>query len=104
MSKEPLFEMPAPQERPLRLPTQPEEARVVRPDRQQLQWAAVDLESLLPQDHTARAIWGFLERLDLSGFYGSIKSVANRPGRPTTDPQVLLALWLPVHSVDHQIL
>lgn len=94
MSKEPLFEMPAQQEQPPRAPTRPEEARVVRADRQQLQWAAVDLESLLPQDHAARAIWGFLERLNLSGFYGAIKSVANRPGRPTTDPQVLLALWL----------
>ena len=56
-----------------------------------LQW---DLESLVPLDHPARAIWGFLEKLDLSAFYGSIKAVENRPGRPTTDPQVLLALWL----------
>jgi len=32
--------------------------------------------------------------LDLSAFYGSIKAVLERPGRPTTDPQVLLALWL----------
>jgi transposase len=32
--------------------------------------------------------------LDLSAFYGSIKAVLEGPGRPTTDPQVLLALWL----------
>ncbi len=94
MNKESLFEMPAPQERPPRAPTRPEEARVVRADRQQLQWAATDLESLLSQDHAARVIWGFLDELDLSAFYGAIKAVANRPGRPTTDPQVLLALWL----------
>ena len=36
----------------------------------------------------------FLETLDLSAFYEPIKAVENRPGRPTTDPQVLLALWL----------
>ncbi len=94
MREETLFEIPAPQAQPARPPTQPEEARVLRPKREQLQWAAFDLESLLSQDHAARAVWGFLEKLDLSGFYGSIKAVENRPGRPTTDPQVLLALWL----------
>lgn len=35
-----------------------------------------------------------MESLDLSGFYGSIKALVDRPGRPSTDPQVLLALWL----------
>jgi transposase len=35
-----------------------------------------------------------LEDLDLTGFYGSIKAVLDRPGRPTTDPKVLLAVWL----------
>ena len=94
MSEGTLFELPAIEERPSSGPTGPEQARVVRPKREQLQWAAVDLESLVPLDHPARAIWGFLEKLDLSAFYGSIKAVENRPGRPTTDPQVLLALWL----------
>jgi len=32
--------------------------------------------------------------LNLDAFYGSIKAVLDGPGRPTTDPQVLLALWL----------
>ena len=32
--------------------------------------------------------------MDLSAFYGSIKATLDRPGRPSTDPQVLLALWL----------
>ena len=94
MSEETLFELPASQERPTRAPTGREEARVLRPKRQQLQWAPVDLESLVPQGHPARAIWGFLEKLDLSAFYEPIKAVVDRPGRPTTDPQVLLALWL----------
>ena len=94
MGEETLFELPAIEERPGRAPTAPEEARVVRPMRHQLEWAAVDLESLLAQDHPARVIWGFVERLDLSAFYGPIRAVVERPGRPTTDPQVLLALWL----------
>ncbi len=94
MSEKTLFEMPALQESAPSAPRRAEETRVVRPKREQLQWAAVDLESLLPQDHRARAIWGFLEKLDLSPFYKSIKAVVDGPGRPTTDPQVLLALWL----------
>jgi transposase len=55
---------------------------------------ARDLEATVPQDHPARAIWGLLQNLELSSFYGSIKAVLDGPGRPTTDPQVLLAVWL----------
>lgn len=94
MSEGTLFELPPPEERGPAPPTRGEDARVLRPVREQLQWAAVDLESLVAQNHPARAIWGFLERLDLSAFYEPIKAVVDRPGRPTTDPQVLLALWL----------
>ena len=67
---------------------------MLRPDRQQLQWLPRNLDEVLAQDHAARAIWGLLEKMDLSAFYGSIKATVERPGRPTTDPQVLLALWL----------
>ena len=94
MSEGTLFELPACEEGASSAPTGPKEARVLRPKREQLQWAAVDLESLVPLDHPARAIWGFLEKLDLSAFYEPIKAVVDRPGRPTTDPEVLLALWL----------
>lgn len=94
MSEDTLFELPAAEAGPPGSPTQPEQARVVRPVREQLQWVARDLEASVAQDHPARAIWGLLEELDLSAFYGSIKAVVERPGRPTTDPQVLLALWL----------
>ncbi|HLB29522.1 MAG TPA: IS1182 family transposase [Dehalococcoidia bacterium] len=75
-------------------PTRPEAARVLRPVREQIQWAPRDLGVAVPEDHPARAIWGLLEKLDLAAFYGSIKAVLDRPGRPTTDPQVLLPLWL----------
>lgn len=94
MSEAMLFELPAPQERVPAPPTRPEEARVLRPVREQLQWVPRDLEAVVPQDHPARAIWGLLDNLDLSAFYSSIKAVLDRPGRPATDPQVLLAVWL----------
>src|SRR5712692_10075365 len=94
MSVKLLFSMPAPEPMPAAPPTRPETARVLRPNRSQLVWEPRDLEAALREDHPARAIWGLLERLDLSAFYGAIKAVLDRPGRPTTDPQVLLAVWL----------
>ena len=94
MTEPTLFELPAMEERAQAPPTRREEARVLRPVRQQLQWLPRNLDEALAEDHSARAIWGLLEKLDLSAFYGSIKATLDRPGRPTTDPQVLLALWL----------
>ncbi len=94
MSEGTLFELPPIEEGVPAPPTRPEEARVLRPVREQLQWVARDLEEAVAPEHPARAIWGLLEKMDMSAFYGSIKSVVERPGRPTTDPQVLLGLWL----------
>ena len=94
MTEATLFELPPTEERALAPPTRPEEARVLRPVREQLQWLPRNLDEMLAEDHSARAIWGLLEQLDLSAFYGSIKATLDRPGRPTTDPQVLLAVWL----------
>lgn len=65
-----------------------------RPVRNQAEMMVRDLDSLVAEDHAVRAIWEFLSRLDLSAFYRSIKVVLDRPGRPASDPQVLLALWV----------
>ena len=75
-------------------PTRREDARVRRPVRNQIQMVMQDLEATLPEEHQARAIWDFLERLNLAAFYGSIQAVEGGPGRPASDPQVLLALWV----------
>jgi transposase len=93
MTEDTLFELPEEAPRCEGL-TSPQQARVLRPVRNQVEWVARDLDATLPDDHPARAVWAFLERLDLSAFYASIKSVEGRAGHPTTDPQVLLALWL----------
>ncbi len=75
-------------------PTRPRDARVVRPVRNQIRFLMQDLDATLPEDHQARAIWDFLDRLELSAFYTSIKAVEGGPGRPASDPQVLLAIWV----------
>jgi len=79
---------------PIRPATDPKDARVNRAVRNQIQWMPRDLDSLLTDDHPARAIWALLEGLELSAFYASIKAVLDRPGHPATDPRVLLALWV----------
>lgn len=68
--------------------------RVVRPDREQLYWDMVDLESQIETDHLARVIWAFVEKLDLSALYAAIRARDDVAGRSATDPKVLLAVWL----------
>jgi len=68
--------------------------RIKKPVRNQAEMIVRDLDSLIADDHPVRVIWGFLSKLDLAAFYGSIKTVLDRPGRPPSDPQVLLALWV----------
>ena len=69
-------------------------ARVVEVNRAQMRLVAMDLESLLPADHQARAVWTFVDRLDLGEFYARIRSREGKAGRPATDPQIFLALWI----------
>lgn len=69
-------------------------ARVMSPQRNQVELRAVDLESLLVHDHPARTVWAFVRAMDLAPLYARIKSVAGRGGAPAIDPAVLVALWL----------
>ena len=69
-------------------------ARVIEANRAQMRLVPMDLESLLPADHQARAVWTFVDRLDLGEFYERIRSREGRAGRPATDPQIFLALWI----------
>jgi transposase len=70
------------------------EPRLRRPNREQIGWQAVDIDSLLPADHRARVIWAYVERLELAELHAAIKAREGRPGHPPIDPQLMLALWL----------
>ena len=87
-------DLPAVQEVAAMVPTPIGEARLRRPVRNQVEMIARDLDSLIAEDHPVRSIWAFLSKLDLSAFYSCIKAVLDKPGRPASDPQVLLALWV----------
>lgn len=69
-------------------------ARVLLPNRRQLELRPCDLESLLPEGHRARVVWAWVEQADLSGLYASIRAVEGGSGRPAIAPEILFALWL----------
>jgi transposase len=62
--------------------------------RDQVELRAVDIESLIGQDHPARVMWAYVEGLELSELEDRIKARENRPGHPAPSPRLLLALWL----------
>lgn len=63
-------------------------------ERHQLSWQTYDVDSLIGPAHRARALWQFVGKLDLSGFYADIKAREGVAGRDATDPRILLTLWL----------
>lgn len=69
-------------------------SRIIEANRAQMRFVPMDLEGLLPTDHQARAIWAFVERLDLSEFHARILSREGSAGRPAIDPRILLGLWI----------
>jgi transposase len=69
-------------------------ARVMWPQRHQVELRPVDLDALLAPDHAARTVWAFVQTMDLAPLYARIKSVAGRGGAPAIDPAILAALWL----------
>ena len=74
--------------------TKADRPRVLTATRNQLELRSFDLDSTIATDHRARLIWTVVERLDLSAFYGEIRSRGEQAGRPATDPKILLTLWL----------
>jgi transposase len=69
-------------------------ARVILPNRTQVELRPMDLESLLPEGHRARLVWAWVERQDLSAMYAAIKVRQGGVGRSAIAPQILLGLWL----------
>jgi transposase len=68
--------------------------RLREPQRDQVELRAMDIDSLIGEDHSARVIWRYVEGLDLSELEDRIKARGERPGHPATAPRLLLALWL----------
>lgn len=64
------------------------------PVRNQVEFRMSSIDELLPDDHRARLVWQYVDKLDLSSLVTGVRSFAGSGGAPTTDPRILLALWL----------
>jgi transposase len=69
-------------------------ARVVMPNRLQVELRPMDLESLLPAGHRARLVWAWVIAQDLGAMYATIKVRQGGVGRSAIAPEILFALWL----------
>lgn len=68
--------------------------RVKRPERHQMQWRDASLDQLIPRDHRVRAVWSYVDSLDVKPLYRKIQAVEGGVGRNAVDPRILLALWM----------
>lgn len=70
------------------------EVRVKRPQRSQIQWRDAALDQMIPKDHRVRAVWAYVDSLDLKPLYRKIRAVEGCVGRDAVDPKILMALWM----------
>lgn len=68
--------------------------RFVTAQRSQMEFIPSSVDDLVPEDHSVRSIWDLVCRLDLSAFEQRVSARADTPGRPATDPRILLTLWV----------
>jgi len=92
-----LFEglvVPADSAAALKRCTPKDSPRVQSAVRNQVELRACDLDSSLPAEHQARAVWAFVQSLDLQALYAQIRAVEGSVGRAPIDPAILMSLWL----------
>jgi transposase len=70
------------------------EARTKLPERSQVEMQFLSLDQWLGQDHRVRIVWQYVESLDLTELYQSIKATRDNVGRDAIDPRILFALLL----------
>ena len=75
-------------------------ARVLLPNRSQMELHPCNLESLLPEGHHARLVWSYVEQQNLKGMYDPIKARQGSAGRSAIAPEILFSLWL-YATIDH---
>lgn len=73
---------------------QTNQARVKRPQREQMELRSASLNQMIPPDHRVRAVWDYVAGLDLSPLYRNIRAVEGQPGRDAVDPRILMTLWM----------
>jgi transposase len=87
-------EQDAPKIPPTVAPLPPAKPRLRLADRSQVLLRPLSLEETLAPDHPARIIWALVCRWDLTLFLATVVARGEKPGRPATDPRILISLWL----------
>jgi transposase len=64
------------------------------PQRSQMGWVAQCPDDLVGADHPVRLVSGVVEKLDVSRFCAAIRAREGSAGRDSTDPRLLISLWL----------
>ena len=70
------------------------QVRVKRAQRDQIQFRSASLDQLIPRDHRVRAVWAYVDSLDLTRLYEKIQAVEGGAGRDAVDPRILMAVWM----------
>ena len=68
--------------------------KLIYPIRNQTESKVLSLDNLIPEDHRVRAIWEFVDQLNIDICYKEISTLEHAAGRSTTSPKVLLCLWV----------
>lgn len=68
--------------------------KLYNPCRKQVQMEYGALDDKIPEDHKARKVWGFVEKMDLSPCFRKVNTFKGKSGQKTTSPKVIFALWL----------
>jgi transposase len=68
--------------------------RLRKPNRDQARLVCLCPDDLVPKTHEVRMVAALVATMDLSAFHEPIKAREGEPGRDTTDPALLVALWI----------
>lgn len=68
--------------------------RLRRPVRDQMVMRPCSIDELIAKDHDARMVWDLVQAWDLGRFLQAIRARGEAPGRASTDPGLLISLWL----------
>jgi transposase len=63
-------------------------------NRRQIEWRDTCWDELVCEDHAVRAVWQFVEGLDLTPIIATYKAVEGVQGANAVDVRILMALWL----------
>src|SRR5688500_14268423 len=63
-------------------------------DRQQSRLDVLIIDDLVDPDHPVRAVWQWVQQIDLSPLIQLVQARGSQPGRAATDPRILMCVWL----------